>query len=341
MLPPKKHKIALVFFLLLTIMLSSCAQPSASPAPTEPPVVETASPPPEDTATPPQRSSLVVIGLETWDAGQQQAIRTTLQEIAGEAGLSVVELGAETAGTVPENAYAVINFAEVSNPADLAAANPETRFITVTRSQQASSANLAVIHLPLASRAFLAGYVSTVVASDFRSAGLFNSDEPYGPAQVYAFQNGGSYYCGTCYPYYSPLVQFPLVGYLSAGADTSAWQGLANELLLNVVYVMYLDEYAADPALQAEMAGKGVILVGSDSPPDTVQSMYAATVGFDLSAALLLLQGYLKGSEEASVVAAPLQIRDVNEKYLTPGKLQNVEKIRESLDAGLISPLTP
>lgn len=340
-MPPKKHKIALVFFLLLTLMLGSCAQPPASPAPTEPPIVETTSPPPEDTPTQPQQSSLVVIGLETWDAGQQQAIRTAVQEIADGAGLSMVEQGAETAGTVPGNASAVIDFTEVSNLAGLAAANPDTHFITITRSQQASSANLAVIHLPLASRAFLAGYVSTVIASDFRSAGLFNSDEPYGPAQVYAFQNGGSYYCGTCYPYYSPLVQFPLVGYLSAGADTSAWQGLANELLLNVVYVMYLDEYAADPALQAEMAGKGVILVGSDTPPDTVQSMYAATVGFDLPAALLMLEGFINGSEVASVVTAPLQIRDVNEKYLTPGKLQNVETVLESLEAGTIAPLSP
>jgi hypothetical protein len=56
---------------------------------------------------------------------------------------------------------------------------------------------------------------------------------------------------------------------------------------------------------------------------------------------LLLLQGYLKGGEEASVVTAPLQIRDVNEKYLTPGKLQNVETVQESLEAGTIAPLSP
>lgn len=341
MLPPKKHKLALVSFLLLTIVLSSCAQPSVSPTPTESPIVETAAPPLEVTPTQPQWSSLVVVGLETWDAGQQLVIRTAIEDIADEAGLIVVEQGAETAGIIPENASAIIYFTEISNIADLASANPDTRFIAVTRSQQTSSANLAVIQLPVASRAFLAGYVSTVIAPDFRSAGLFLADEPYGPPQVYAFQNGGSYYCGTCYPYYSPLVQFPLVGYLSAGADTTGWQGLANELLLNVVYVMYLDEYASDPVLQADLAGKGVILVGSDTPPETITSMYAATIGFDLPAALQSLQGYILGSAEASVVNAPLQIRDVNDQYLTPGKLQNVEKIRESLEAGLIAPLTP
>jgi len=341
MLPPRRLRINLIIFLILTIALSSCAQPSASPAPTEPPVIETASPPLEVTPTPPQQSNLVVVGLETWDAGQQQEIRTTLEDIAEGAGLTLVEQGAETAGTIPENASAVINFAEIGNLADIAAANPDTRFITVTRSQQLSSTNLAVIQLPVASRAFLAGYISTVIAPDFRAAGLFNSDEPYGPPQVYAFQNGGGYYCGTCYPYYSPLVQFPLVGYLSAGAESSAWQGLANELLLNVVYVMYLDEYASDPVLQADLAGKGVILTGSDTPPDTVQSMYAATIGFDLPAALLSLQGFIQGNQETSVVIAPLQIRDINEKHLTPGKLQNAEKIREALEAGLIAPLSP
>ena len=341
MLPPHKYQSILVIILLLVLLLSSCAQPSASPSPTEPPVIETAAPPAEDTPALPQQANLAVIGLETWDAGQQQTIRTAIQDTAAKADLNVVELGAEAAGTVPENAEVVIYLVETSNPVELAAGNPEARLVAVTRSQQTSSANLAVVYLPLAARAFLAGYASTVIAPDFRSAGLFLADEPYGPPQVYAFQNGGGYFCGTCYPYYSPLVQFPLVGYLSAGADTTAWQGLANELLLNVVYVIYLDEYASDPVLQADLAGKGIILVGSDSPPDTVRNMYAATIGFDLPAALLSLQEYILGSAESSVINAPLQIRDINDQYLTPGKLQNVEKIRESLEAGVIAPLTP
>ncbi|HPC05654.1 MAG TPA: hypothetical protein PLI60_02945, partial [Anaerolineaceae bacterium] len=295
MLPPYNYKSTLVIILLLGLLLSSCAQPSASPSPIESPVVETTASPAEDTPAPPQQSSLAVVGLETWDPGQQQEIRAALMDIAGEVGLTLVEQGAETAGTVPENAAVVIHITEAGSTAELAAANPEIRFVAVTRIQQSSSANLAVVYLPLAARAFLAGYTSTVIAPDFRSAGLFLADEPYGPPQVYAFQNGGGYFCGTCYPYYSPLVQFPLVGYLSAGADTTAWQGLANELLLNVVYVIYLDEYASDPVLQADLAGKGIILVGSDSPPDTVRNMYAATIGFDLPAALLSLQEYILG----------------------------------------------
>lgn len=341
MLPPHRPKSTLAILLLLVSLLGSCAQPTISVNPTEQPLMETAAPPPDDTPAPPKQSSLAVVGLETWDPGQQQEIRAALLDIAGEAGLTLVEQGTETAGAVPENAAVVIHFNETGTTAELAAANPEVRFVAVTRSQQSSSTNLAVVYLPLAARAFLAGYTSTVIAPDFRSAGLFLADEPYGPPQVYAFQNGGGYFCGTCYPYYSPLVQFPLVGYLSAGADTTAWQGLANELLLNVVYVMYLDEYASDPVLQADLAGKGVILLGSDSPPDTVQSMYAATIGFDLPAALLSLQEYILGNAESSVVTAPLQVRDINDQYLTPGKLQNVEKIRKSLEAGLIAPLTP
>ena len=75
----------------------------------------------------PQQANLAVIGLETWDAGQQQAIRTAIQDTAAKADLNVVELGAEAAGTVPENAEVVIYLVETSNPVELAAGNPEAR----------------------------------------------------------------------------------------------------------------------------------------------------------------------------------------------------------------------
>ncbi len=278
-------------------------------------------------ASPPS-TNLMIVGLETWDDAQQDDIRATLLEIADGAGLTLVEKNAADDSGNYDEAIAVILMTDTPNGADLAAANPDTRFVAVTHAQQSSAANLTVIQLPVDKHAFLAGYLTTLISPDFRSAGLFRSDEPNGPIQVDAFMNGGRYYCGTCYPYYTPLVQFPLVGYYPSGTDVNSWLGLAEELLNNVVYVMYVDEDVADPALLSDLVAKGVILTGNRSPSETYRSMWAATIGYDVPSALQAATGFITGKQEASVITTALQIRDVNEQFFSIGKQDNVEKLR-------------
>lgn len=339
----KFFRLALFTLLVLMIGISGCARstPAMETLPAVVTVSDTLSP--EVTEAPPviAAANLVTAGLETWDAARQTEIRTVLQSVAQKARLNLVELDASAANSASADARVVILFTDEVNAAELAAAALETSFVSVSRTSQNSAANLAVIQLPVAERAFLAGYLTTVIAPDFRSAGLFNSDEPYGPMQVYSFQNGAGYFCGTCYPYYAPLVQFPLLGYLPSGMDVSAWQAKADELLLNVVYVMYLDEMAADPVLMTDMANKGIILTGAKNPPDTARSMWAATIGYDLPAALQNLEDYLLGEAPARVLSAPLLISDINESFVSPGKLQNIKTVQEALETGVLAPLTP
>lgn len=330
----------ILLFVLLITLLAGCARTTAEP--TEIPTVSTDLPTPQPTETQPMASTnLAAVGLETWDAGQQGEIRSTLQDIAANAGLTMIEKSAADVATASSDAKVVVVFIETANIPDLAAAAPETRFVYITNTQQTGTTNLAVIHLSETRQAFLAGYLTTIISPDFRAAGLFLADDQVGYAQVYAFQNGGSYYCGTCYPYYAPMVQFPLVGYQPVGMDTSAWQTTANELIKNVVYTMYVDEYASDPALLSDLASKGIMLTGKRTPPDTIRSMWAATIGYDLVTPLQTLAGFMTGAQETSDIVAPLLVRDINESYYSTGKQLNVANIQKSLEAGLISPDNP
>jgi len=330
----------ILLFVFLITLLAGCARTTAEP--TEIPTVSTDLPTLQPTETQPVASTnLAAVGLETWDAGQQGEIRSALQDIAANAGLTMIEKNAADVATASSDAKVVVVFIEAANILDLAAAAPETRFVYITNTQQTGTTNLAVIHLPETRQAFLAGYLTTIISPDFRAAGLFRADDQVGYAQVYAFQNGGSYYCGTCYPYYAPMVQFPLVGYQPVGMDTSAWQTTANELIKNVVYTMYVDEYASDPALLSDLASKGIMLTGKHTPPDTVRSMWAATIGYDLATPLQTLAGFMSGAQETSDIVAPLLVRDINESYYSTGKQLNVANIQKSLEAGLISPDNP
>jgi hypothetical protein len=332
---------SLILFLILSIaLLAGCAH--TTPEPTAIPTALTETPTPQPTETLPAiPTNLVTVGLETWDPGQQGDIRSALQNIAASAGLTVVEKNAADIATASSDAKGIVVFVETPNILDLAAAAPESRFVYITNTQQSTATNLAIIRLPETQQAFLAGYLSTVISPDFRSAGLFRADDQVGYNQVYAFQNGGGYYCGTCYPYYAPLVQFPLVGYQPAGADTTTWQTIANELIKNVVYTMYFDEYASDPVLLSDLASKGVMLTGKRTPPDTVRSMWAATIGFDLVTPLQTLSGFMTGTQETSEITAPLLVRDINENLFSAGKQANVANIQKALEAGLISPDNP
>jgi len=321
-------------------LLAGCDR--TTPEPTAIPISFTETPTQQPAETlPAVPTNLVTVGLETWDPGQQGEIRGTLQNIAASAGLTMVEKSAADIATASSDAKVVVVFVETPNILDLATAAPESRFIYVTSTQQSTAVNLAIIQLPETQQAFLAGYLSTIISPDFRSAGLFRADDQVGYNQVYAFQNGGSYYCGTCYPYYAPLVQFPLVGYQPAGVDTTAWQTTANELIKNVVYTMYFDEFASDPVLLSDLASKGVILTGKRTPPDTIRSMWAATISFDLVTPLQNLSGFMNSTQETSEIIAPLAVRDINENLFSTGKQANVANIQKALEAGLISPDNP
>ena len=94
-------------------------------------------------------------------------------------------------------------------------------------SDLSAGGNLSVVRQLEVQRTFMAGYITTLIAPDWRAAGLL----PDAPADLQdAFINGGRYWCGRCIPMYAPLVLFPLAGTQPAGTDAAGWQSTLQDL---------------------------------------------------------------------------------------------------------------
>ena len=219
------------------------------------------------------------------------------------------------------------------------AAAPQVQFVVVSEHELGMASNLNVIRWNVEDQAFMAGYISTLIASDWRAAALLPSEEPAASTLEQAYLNGGHYFCGICNSYYAPIKRFPLSTRLPAGSDAAYWQTVYTELQNNVIYVFYVAPDVAEPDLLRFLAQQSMILVGGKTPPDEVRSQWAVTVSQDLQTPLINLWGDLLNGIGGQQVNAEVVLSDLNENYLTTGKQRLIEEVRQALLDGKIYPL--
>ena len=102
------------------------------------------------------------------------------------------------------------------------------------------TANLSIIRGGENQAVFLAGYLATLNAPDFRSGALLVDGAANTAKLQDSFLNGGHYFCGRCAPVYAPIVLFPQVGLVPAGADAAGWQAAFDTLNQNLLEMLYV-----------------------------------------------------------------------------------------------------
>lgn len=339
MTPPPVHRSASLFLLLAILLLSACAKTATgTPAP---PTALPATPSPQATSLPTAAPARVVLVTSPGDdPGQTGAVQALLTSLAARDGLSYEERSAPQPGDITPDWKVVVLLTPPGNLSELLAAAPQTRFISASLTDLPAAPNLSVIRLHLEWQAFVAGYAATLIAADWRAAGLVPSDEPYGGVWVDAFQNGGRYLCGICNPYYAPLVRFPLVAYQPSTSDPSTWLAAADQLNTNIIYVMYVAPQAASPDLLNALALRNMIIMGSVTPPAEVRGYWAVTIGHDISTALEDLWQPVLAGQGGQVVHASIQLADISDSIFSPGRQQLVEQVISDLAGGFINPMS-
>jgi hypothetical protein len=326
----------ILWFALLLILLSACAPETSTPAPVGP----TAQPPTPTlsidsvvasltaptltrvpTVTPIQGKVILVAPPELGTALAESA-RAALTELA-----AASKWTPETrpsllpADLTPEVKVVVL----LQPPADLPtllAAAPRAQWLVVGDGSLEPKGNLSVIRQREELRAFVAGYLTTLVASDWRSAGLVPN------AQLQdAFVNGGRYWCGRCIPMYPPVVLFPLAAVQPAGTPPAAWQSALVALhQKSVVSAVYISPAAYSPDLAKSLFALKLTLVGTQPPPAEVKSRWAATLAFDPVPALRKLWPSLIANKGAQTADASLSWSDVNPDLFSEGKQRLVQE---------------
>ena len=337
-----KRTNSLILILSLIFLAACTSNPPASITPTlRPSPVSTnttlASPTPEaPTLTPaPGKVLFVAPDLGTTQAA---AIRSQVSQLASADKLIVEGLTALHASDLGPDVRIVVL---LSVPADLDAllnAAPKVQFVALDPAALDPRPNLSVIQLQPEQVAYLAGFIATIISPDWRSAALL-PDTPAGLAE--AFQNGGRYYCGRCTSLHGPVTAFPLVSALPASSSLSAWQDGLTQMQTKLLETLYLDPTITSPDLLTLVTSQSLVLVGGLPPADDLRPRWAATVSADLLGPLQTLWPDLVAGAGGKTIPAALQISDVNENLLTPGKQRLAQDVISGLLDGTISPLSP
>lgn len=330
-------------FIWMVLILTACS--GAQPAPTitpQPIVQETATAVPTETAVPTAAPSKVML-VTPPQGGEQltQNAQTLLQELASNSNLTLETRASVTPGDLNPEWKVVVFLSSPENLSELLAAVPQTQFLVISTVDLQPAANLSVIRYRPENQNFMAGYLATEIAGDWRSAGIFPTDGILGAQAQEAFQNGGRYLCGICNTMYGPFVRFPIVAAQPAASAPGVWQVSIDELILSVPYALYIAPEAASQEVLEYAASKNIILLGGQTPPDSVRSYWAATIQLDPVTPIREIWPTLLNGEGGQLIEPALQISDTQSGILSPGRQLYAETVYQSLSSGLIFPFNP
>lgn len=322
--------------LLSLVFLAACSgQGSPTPDATASALTNT---PPTPTAEPsptPQPPAVWRIAPETADA---DLVSQVDQVLAAQTGIVVSTFAQFTAPDSSTNLKTVIFVDSAEDVAGIAAGQPDVQFIAIGADLPAAGANLSVIDDQLAQRSFLLGYIATLVAPDFRSGALFMENDPDLALLEDTFLNGGRYLCGRCVPVYTPLVTFPETTTMPAGSDSAALQAAFDTFNQNRYQVLFVPAAAQQPDFLAYLANQNVVMLGLNTPPSDYLPYWVVTIQADIATPLATLLPQALSGQGGQSAQASLALQDVNDAYLTSGKLLMVNETIQNIEGGWVTP---
>jgi hypothetical protein len=341
-----KRLMLILFLGIAVFLLAACAPAVVQPetatlqSPTLP--LDTPTPTIEPSATP-LPGMVLLIALPGSDVTTVQPLLSRLSESAGLKFETRGELNPDGLG---EEIRVVILLAPPANLAELTAAAPQAQFVVVSPVDVPSSANISVIRQQPELQAFVGGFISVLLSTDWRAGGLLPSDGALAEPLKDAFINGGRYFCGICAPGWPLGMRYPQVVQLPAAGDSASFLEAAVSLYdTNKVEVYYLSSAAARPEVfqylqEKDQFGKTILLVGEQAPPEDMRAQWAATVQFDTAASLDQLWPDLVAGKGGNILMAPLLLEDVNMDGLGEGRLRLINELLEEIQSGMVYPFS-
>lgn len=331
-MPVKRfHLISLL--LVLIFLLAACKNPTAGPEPTA-----TVSPATSIPATPTaELQRLVYISSAPAEGDATSGI---LSDFAAANNLKFETAATVEAAALTGSEKIVVLQTAPDNLDALLAGAPQTQFILLAAGDPSGKANLSVVTAKPEDVAFMAGYLSTIIAYDWRSAALLTTDGPLGAGEADAFWNGGKYVCGKCNPVYPPMVDLPQISALPSNSDTASWLAAANQLIPNGVNVVYLDEVAAIPDVLTAFSSSNTAVISTIQPPADSSAYWAATIGMDVSQGLKDALSQALAGQGGQTYAATIQLTNVNSDLVSPARQDLFKQTATLVEEGKLGTLS-
>ena len=335
------HLILLLFLSLIYAACNSTGTEVTTPVPsiesaTLIPTV-TLTPAPTDTSEP---DLVVLIAQPGADENLKNSVQNSLSDLSAQNGMRF-EVRSEFVST---NLVDEIRLSVFISPdpgiAELAELHPNIQFLAIGIPNLEPTSNLSLISSggeKPDQLGFIAGYLATVITSDWRVGVISTGDTPFGQAARQGFLNGVVFYCGLCRPVYPPFYQYPIYYEITSGASPEENQVAADFLIGQAVKTVYIAPGAENEDLYRYLAEAGVNLIGEVLPPSAAfRNNWAASVSMDLSGALREIWPNLINGEGGINLDSALVVSDQNEILFSPGKQRLVDEILNDLIAGYI-----
>jgi len=330
-----------LYLLLVCVLLVACSVPTHSvvppmitftPTPTRMTIF---TPTPMDTPVPQGKVILVSSGMDA------SAVQGVVGELSGDSGLVLETRPAVQSGEITQEWKVIIFLAPPANLSEIVRSAPQTQFVVISVNDLEPLPNLSVIRSHPEWSAFVAGYLTMVIAPDWRSAALLPVDSVMGPVMEQVYRNGAGYLCGICNSVTGPVTRFPLVAALPSNSDPTTWQAAVDEINKNIVNTLYVAPEAASRDLLAYLVSKGFVLVGGQTPPEEGRPRWAATVREDATGRIRELWPDVVSGKGGKTVQAETQVLDVQLQFFSQGKQVLVQRMMKDLLSGKILPFNP
>lgn len=336
-----KHSLHIITSLFVVILLSGCGTlpiPALNPSPT-PTETATLVPTPMPTATPDLGKVVLVAPPEVLPEQVMQVVEAIRPAVSA-AGYMVETIGQVPTGSLGPNRVAAIFLATPGNLVDIIAANPQTQMIVVSNVDLQTGPTLTVLREYPEYQAFIAGYTAVLASPGWRAAGLIPDDGGEVNILANAFMSGGRYFCGRCGTSTPPYAPYPLTETAPRGSSAVEWQTAMTNILPAGLETVYFSKEAQSNELLQSMLSQNLRLMGTFYPGDTFRERWVATISMDIYGSLAgILPDVLKG-QGGKTVPIGVKVTDINETYLSAGKLRLINDTNEELMQGRLNPFT-
>jgi hypothetical protein len=326
-----------LFFMLGIILGVSACQKSPTQAietvTTEPTLQPTATTAPTNT---PEPERIVWVSSRQDQAASQT--QSGVKALAEGSGLQFEALSSVDPNQITDAVRVMVVYQPDVDYNGIAAQHPATQFLLISDQALQATANITVLTTAPDQVMFAGGYLTMLLANDWRSVGLIASDTSLGDAASWDYYNGGGYFCGRCSPIVPPYAQFPLVISLPAATDVNGWESGYQAIEENKFNVIFIDGAISNQEVYTRMAQRGLILLGTGTPPAGFESQWAATVGYNFAAAVESIWPGLLAGQSAGNITATIQVSNVNSALLGDGKINWFNEMAAELAEGLIAP---
>ena len=329
----------LVIFIILSIstFLLACSRDQSSVDEIQEVIIPTDTP--IKTAAP---DRVVLIAPGDTSSNEFTEAQALINELAAGSGLEVEIRQEIFNNSITPDIKIIIFLEQPDNLGSLAASAPGTQFVAISSQNWSPPANGTIIRKNEDHVAFIAGYLSALLAPNFRVGGLQISEKP---EFNQAFANGVSYYCGLCAALVYPLNTYPVLTQQPINSSAANWQAAFNEINASKVNVLFLSGEAASIELGTYLAQIDVAIIGNQTPPDELRSRWVATISSDGLSPLRDIWNDLLDGKGGKVMNASLKISDVNYVsvadglvWLSQGKMDLLNKVISLLRDDQIHP---